>query len=117
MYEIVDRGVPGTLGIRVNGAMAEAEFDRLRQEMAGILDEQAPLNIVFEVVPATEVLPNVLWEDMRFLESRAAQLGRMALVAEPRWAPVVEIVGDAGFESRHFDVADSDAAWAWAAGG
>lgn len=116
MYEIVDRGVPGTLGIRINGAMAEADYDRLRQEMAAILDARGPLNIVFEVAPATEVMPSVLWEDMRFMESRATQLGRLALIAESRWAPVVEIVGESGFQSRHFDAAEAEAAWAWAAG-
>ena len=116
MYEIDHRHMPGTIGIRITGDIQEPNFVALREEMATILDKTAPLNVVFICDPDVEIQPAVLWDDMKFMESRAEQLGRMALVAADAWLPMVEVVREAGFNSRYFPHAEIDAAWQWAAG-
>lgn len=116
VYEIIDRALPGTIGIRIAGDIQESEFVALRAEIAAILEKSAPLNVVFECCEGVEVKPAVLWDDMKFVESRAGQFGRMALIATDQWAPMAEIVSDSGFEARHFLPAETDAAWRWACG-
>lgn len=118
MYEIIDRDMPKTIGIRIAGDIQESDFVALRGEIAAILDEgSVPLNVVFQCDEGVSVQPAVLWDDMKFVESRAGQLGRMALIANDDWAPMEEIVAGKGLEARHFVHDQSDAAWAWANGG
>ena len=117
LYEIIDQHMPHTIGIRVGGGIQEADFVRLRDQMAGILDEHAPLNTVFICDESVEIQPAVLWDDMNFIQGRSGQLGRMALVAGEDWRPIVEIVTEAGFTSRYFTHAELDAAWEWARNG
>lgn len=117
MYQIDHRHMPKTIGIRIAGGIGEPDFIALRAEMATILDETAPLNVVFTCDPDVAIQPAVIWDDMKFMESRAEQLGRMALVATDAWLPMVEIVREAGFNSRYFPHAEIDAAWDWANSG
>ena len=117
MYEIIDHHMPHTIGIRISGDIQEEHFVKLREEMAGILDESAPLNVVFICAEGVAMRPAVLWDDMNFIQGRAGQFGRMALVGGEEWLPMVEIVGDSGFNSRFFAHAETDAAWQWANNG
>ena len=117
MYEIIDRHMPQTIGIRISGDIQEEHFVELRQKMAGILDESAPLNVVFICAEGVEMQPAVLWDDMNFIQGRAGQFGRMALIGGEEWKPMVEIVRDAGFDSRFFTHGEADAAWDWANNG
>ena len=117
MYEIIDRHMPHTIGIRISGDIQDEHFVKLREEMAGILDESAPVNVVFICAEGVAMKPAVLWDDMNFIQGRAEQLGRMALVGGEEWLPMVEIVRDAGFDSRFFTYAELDAAWDWANNG
>ena len=116
MYEIDHRHMPKAIGIRIAGGIREDDFVALRSEMSEILDKTAPLNVVFECDPGVEIQPAVIWDDMKFMESRAAQLGRMALVASEDWLPMVEIVQESGFDSRYFPHSETDAAWQWVLG-
>lgn len=117
MYEIIDRHMPHTIGIRITGDIQEPDFVSLRAEMAETLDRSAPLNVVFICDEGVAVQPAVLWDDMAFVRSRAEQFGRMALVAGEQWRPMQEIMTESGFEARHFLHADADAAWDWANNG
>lgn len=114
MYEIIDRDLPKTIGIRIAGGIQEPDFIALRGEMAAILDKTAPLNVVFQCDEGVEITPAVLWDDMNFVRSRAGQLGRMALIASDNWLPMIEIMTEAGFVSRYFPHDQSEAAWQWA---
>ena len=117
LYEIIDRHMPHTIGIRISGDIQEEHFVQLRDEMSGILDESAPLNVVFICAEGVAMTPAVLWDDMNFIQGRAGQFGRMALVGGEEWLPMVEIVRDAGFDSRFFPHSEADAAWDWANSG
>ena len=75
MYEIIDRHMPHTIGIQVGGDIREEDFVQLREEMAGILDESAPLNVVFICVEGVAMQPAMLWDDMNFIQGRAGQFG------------------------------------------
>lgn len=114
MYEIIHRDMPKTIGIRIAGDVQEADFVALRAEMAAILDATSPLNVVFQCDEGVAIQPAVLWDDMNFVESRAGQLGRMAMIAGAEWAPIEEIISEKGFVARHFPHAEADAAWRWA---
>ena len=114
MYEIVDRHMPHAIGIHISGDIQDEHFVKLREELAEILDKSAPLNTVFICGEGVSMTPAVLWDDMNFIQGRAGQLGRMALVGGEEWLPMVDIVRDAGFNSRFFTHEDSDAAWGWA---
>ena len=114
MYEIIHRDMPKTIGIRIAGDIQEADFVALRAEMAAILDATAPLNVVFQCDEGVAIQPAVLWDDMKFVDSRVGQFGRMALIAGEDWAPMQEIMSEKGFVARHFSHAESEAAWRWA---
>ena len=116
MYSIDHSQMPHAVGIRVSGGIEEADFVALRDEMASILDKTAPLNVVFQCDPDVEIRPGVLWDDLNFMQSRAGQLGRLAMIASDDWKPMVEIAQDSGFESQFFPYSDEAAAWQWAKG-
>lgn len=114
MYEIIHRDMPKTIGIRIGDDIQEADFVALRAEMAAILDDHAPLNVVFQCDEGVAIQPAVLWDDMNFVDSRAGQLGRMAMIASEDWGPMQEIMSEKGFVTRHFSHAEAEAAWRWA---
>lgn len=117
MYEIVDRGLAATVGVRVGGTMDDVEYAQLQTELEQVLGRAARVNFVCEMGPNVEVKPTVFWDDMNFGRSHAQQIGRVAIVADDGWAPLAEIYTDRKVDARLFPPAEVDTAWRWASEG
>ncbi len=114
MYEIVDRGLKATVGMRLDGAVDQAEYAKMKLEYDPILDRAPRVNMVWQLGAGLTVEPSVMWDDMKLALSRADRLGRLALVAEDRWAAIVEIAVESGLQMRQFQPDQREAPWRWA---
>ena len=82
--------------MRLDGAVDQAEYAKMKLEYDPILDRAPRVNLVWQLGAGLTVEPSVMWDDMKLALSRADRLGRLALVADDRWGAIVEIAVESG---------------------
>ena len=111
----VNESEDGFVFVRISGAIDQAQYQATLPQMQSMIDDaKAPLRVLCDIAEGAEVEPTVLWDDMRFGQANAGQVGRMAIVGPPKWEGYVELLQDTGVDARLFALGEIDAARDWA---
>ena len=105
----------GVVVVRIEGTIGQSEYRSVMPRVQGMLSAAAePISAVLAIAEDAEIEPSVLWDDMKFGETNASQVARLAVVGPPKWQGYVELLQDAQMESQLFAVGELAAARDWA---
>ena len=105
----------GVLIVRVEGTVDQSEYQSVMPRVQGIISAASGrISAVLAIADDADIEPSVLWDDMKFGEANAGQVGRLAVVGPPKWQGYVELLQDARMESQFFAVGELKAACDWA---
>ena len=115
MIEWIDRGETACFGVRLRGAVTQAEFRDIAQRIDRQIDADGPLRLLVDAEELDRVSPRALWDDLKFRTSHARDLKKLALVGDHGWlrAWTRLLTKLMPVELRSFATGQSEQAWRW----
>ncbi len=108
----------GLIVVRLAGAIDQSEYQAVMPRAQGIIASAVePLCVLLEIAEDAAIEPTVMWDDMRFGETNAHLIKRIAIVGPPQWEGYAELVRDTDIDARLFPPREAAAARSWAVSG
>jgi hypothetical protein len=106
----------GLVRVTVSGTLQHGELTRLEAEAERLINRGGRIRILIELRDFTGWERSDRWADIGFPARYDRDIGRIAVVGDPRWKDDLLAFLGAGFRSnpvRYFDASEADAALAW----
>lgn len=118
MFELLAPSEASVFGVKVTGKLSlDDEQTMLRLLNAGI-SEYGKIRLLVDINEYAGASLQVLWEDIKWMASHINAVERLAIVVDSEamaWLvrQDARIARQVGVEEKHFNVAETDAAWSW----
>lgn len=103
------------IGFRASGSITEGDYKTLSQQVQAAIDDAGSVALLIDLQGFEGEGPSAWDDDLAFGRAYRHQIERMAIVGDHRWQELLAKLAAPFYahESKYFDVADREAAWAW----
>ncbi len=116
MIEVLDRSQGRVIGLRLNGKLVHADYQRLIPMLEELIEKHGSFRCYCEMADFHGITPHALWDEMKFDVKHCKDIQRCAIVGDKASHKWMSKIGGMIFykaNMKYFDVSESDKAWEW----
>ena len=116
MFKILSRGSGNVIGIRAEGLLTHADYQKVLPEMEKMIKDYGAIRVLLEIPGIPCATPRALMDDLQFDMAHNKEVERVAITGDHsihEWMTKMTAMLFPESQVRFFDLADADKAWDW----
>ena len=116
MFKILSRSSGNVIGIRVDGLLTHADYQKVLPEMEDLIREYGAIRVFLEITGIPYATPKACMDDLEFDVAHNEDIERVAVIgnrAMHEWLAKLTALMFRDAEVEFFDSADGEKGWDW----
>ncbi len=116
MFKILSRSRGNVIGIRVDGLLTHADYQKVLPDMEELIRQYGAIRVLLEITGIPSATPRACMDDLEFDATHNKDIERVVVVgnrAMHEWMAKLTGLLFRDAEVQFFDSADGEKAWEW----
>lgn len=115
MIEKLEQSSGNVIGYKMIGTINKEDYRPMVAELEALVEENGEINLLMDLTEFKWEKVSAWGADMKFGKDFRKSVKKAAFVGDKKWHKMLSWLAEPFFaqEEKYFDIADSEAAWAW----